>query len=384
MALGGDLSEAFRSETVRGVRGFFRVGQAREGAWWLIDPEGRAFFAAAVNEVEAGEAERMRRWNFNALGAGAAEELRGDGWPWVGTVDFCAAGPTIRAAGVRLPDVFDPQWHERAGERAAEVCAPWVEERALIGWLADDGIAWGRAGPTLLQVCLSLEPGFAAYHAAWEFVLALHRGSMAGLAKAWGAPIANKEVVREMTRADEALATRGYARDNARWTREFAQRYFATTAAAIRANDANHLVLGAREEPGAGAHEVNVSELAAAVADVAWVGFRDGGMLPAGPVWVGDFCWAREEFFGAAGVRRAGGLTTVERMLRKGRRELQRTIAHPAVVGCAWVRWRDRAGERAPLGSGLVRADGTEAREHAELVADIQRRIGSLRSFSAS
>jgi len=380
MALAGDLSEEVRSETVRGRAGFFRVGQARDGAWWLIDAEGRPFFAAAANEAEAGAAERLRNWNFTTLGAGAAEALREDGWPWVGTVDFCGAGPVIRAAGVRVPDVFDPDWERRARGRAAEVCASSAAERALVGWLADDGIAWGRGGVTLLQVCLSLEPGFAAYHAAWEFVLALHRGRIEAMAKAWGVPIANKEVVREMTRADEALASRGYWRDNVQWTREMARRYFAGTAAAIRASDGNHLVLGAREEWNAGPAGANVSELAAAVSDVPWVSWREPGALSAGPVWVGDFCWAREEFYGGRG----GRLTTVERMLRKGRKELRRLIAAPAVVGYSWVRWRDRPGERAPLGSGLVRADGTEAREHTELVADINGRIGSLRGFSAS
>jgi len=380
MALAGDLPQEFRSETVRGRAGFFRVGQARDGAWWLIDPEGRAFFAAAVNEVEAEAAGRLRRWNFVTLGAGAAEGLRGEGWPWVGTVGFCGAGPVIRATGVRVPDVFDPDWEGRARERAAEVCGAGVEERAMIGWLADEAVGWGRGGVTLLQVCLSLEPGFAAYHAAWEFVLALHGGRMEALAKAWGVAVGNKEVVREMTRADEALATRGYWRDNVQWTREVARRYFAATAAAIRASDPNHLVLGAREEWGAGGAAAGVSELAAAVADVPWVSWREVGARCAGPVWVGDFCWAGEEFWGG----RAGRLTTVERMLRKGRKELRRLIAEPAVVGYSWVRWRDRAGERAPFGSGLVRADGSEAREHTELVADINRRIGSLRNFPAS
>ncbi len=380
MALPGDLSEEIRGETVRGRTGFFRVGQARDGAWWLIDAEGRPFFAAAVNEAEADAAERLRNWNFTTLGAGAAEELRGEGWPWVGTVDFCAVGPVIRAAGVRVPDVFDPDWEERASQRAAEVCAAQGDARDLVGWLADDGLGWGRGGVTLLQVCLSLEPGFAAYHAAWEFVLALHRGRMEALAKAWGVPMGNKEVVRAMTRADEALATRGYLRDNVQWTREMARRYFAGTAAAIRASDGNHLVLGAREVGSAGAAGAGVSELAAAAADVPWVSFRELGTWGTGPVWVGDFCWAREEFYGGRGSR----LTTVERMLRKGRKELRRTIAAPAVVGYSWAQWRDRAGERAPFGSGLVRVDGREAREHTELVADINGRIGSLRGFSAS
>ena len=60
-------------------------------------------------------------------------------------------------------------------------------------------------GPSLLQLCLSLEPNFAAYHAAWEFALALHGGKLAALARAWGAPLANKEVVRELTRTEQGF-----------------------------------------------------------------------------------------------------------------------------------------------------------------------------------
>ena len=58
--------------------------------------------------------------------------------------------------------------------------------------------------------------------------------------------LANKEVVREMTRVETGLATRGYLRDHSRWTQEFARRYFATTSAALREADENHLVLGCR------------------------------------------------------------------------------------------------------------------------------------------
>ena len=37
-----------------------------------------------------------------------------------------------------------------------------------------------RGRPSLLQLCLSLEPNFSAYHAAWEFALALHGGIAGG------------------------------------------------------------------------------------------------------------------------------------------------------------------------------------------------------------
>ena len=43
------------------------------------------------------------------------------------------------------------------------------------------------------------------------------------LARAWGVALPNKEVVRELTRAEEGIGSRGYLRDEARWTREFAR-----------------------------------------------------------------------------------------------------------------------------------------------------------------
>ena len=144
----------------------------------------------------------------------------------------------ITGGGLRLPDVFDPEWPRLAAERAIEVCAAQKDCRELIGWVTDSRLEWAltaHAGrPSLLQLCLSLEPSFPAYHAAWEFVLALHSGRLDTLAHAWGAPIANKEVVREMTRAEQGLRTRGYLRDEARWAREFARRYFTTTSSAVR------------------------------------------------------------------------------------------------------------------------------------------------------
>ncbi|MFM9092991.1 MAG: hypothetical protein ACKOUK_14790, partial [Verrucomicrobiota bacterium] len=64
------------------------------------------------------------------------------------------------------------------------------------------------------------------------------------MARAWGQDWAHRERVRELTRAEQGIATRGYLRDAERWTREFARRYFTAAAAAIRAVDPNHLVLG--------------------------------------------------------------------------------------------------------------------------------------------
>ena len=396
----------FRPGSLRGAEGFYRAAQDEAGHWWLLDPAGHAFFARAVQGVARGSdpaavagedpAVRLWRWGFNAVGAGGDGTGREDGLPYFGSVDFCRAGVPIVARGLRLPDVFAPDWPRLAAERALEVCTSHAAATELIGWITDEAAGWAQhrapARPSLLQLCLSLEPGFATYHAAWEFVLALHGGRIESLARAWGVPLANKEVVRELTRGEKALATRGYHRDEVRWTRELARRYFATTAAAIRAADPHHLVLGCRFNGPVGA-----AVLAEATFPVLDAAMPDWSELPpvnaVGPVIAGNVDWTGEAFWqaplapnarpaGAAGtmigVTKARTLTSVERMLCRGRAALERTARHPAVTGYVWRQWQDEPGEQPPFAKGLVHLNGTEAREHTELLAQINRRADSL------
>ena len=388
--------EVFREDTARGRPGFFRAGQDATGRWWLLDPDGAAFFAKAVQHVQAAggqgdgalpidSAARLRHWGFNAVGVGSGTVGRDDGMPFMASVDFCDAAPAVIGPGVRLPDVFAPDWPRLANEHALVRCAPLAGCRALLGWVTDGAVAWAQpslAGrPSLLQLCLSLEPGFAAYHAAWEFVLALHGGRMDLVARAWGASLANKEVVRELTRAEEGLGTRGYLRDEARWTREFARRYFTTTAAAIRAADPNHLVLGCPFTGVVGAGVL--AECSYPAIDVAMPDWRElpvvaDGEAPA-PVIAGNVSWVTPEFLKLPAAARVLRLTSVEWMLRRGRAALERAARHPAVVGYTWGEWQDEPGAQPPFARGLVHLNGTEAREHTELLAHFNQRAETLR-----
>ncbi|MES2697954.1 MAG: hypothetical protein V4773_31120 [Verrucomicrobiota bacterium] len=390
---------AFRAAAWRGTEGFFRVGQDETGRWMLVDPESRPFVCKAVHGMRgpaaAADGEgapdsvaRLRRWGFNVLGAGSDAAARDEGLAFMGTVDFVRTSGAIVFGDVRLPDVFDPDWPQRAGARAHEVCAPLAEERNVLGWLTDDHASWAQPAasgrPSLLQVCLSLEPGFAAYHAAWEFVLALHGGRMDALARAWGVSLANKEVVRELTRAEEGLATRGYLRDEARWTREFARRYFTTTAAAIREAAPHHLVLGCRF---AGATSPTVlAECAYPAVDLPLRDWRDlptvGEGEQATPLLATQVNWVSAEFTKLPAAARVLRLTSVEWMLRRARTALDRMARHPAVVGYAWERWQDEPGEQPPFARGLVHVNGTEAREHTELLTQFNGRVESLRGAS--
>lgn len=383
-----------RPGAVRGVEGFFRVSREPAGSWWLQEPTGRPIFIRAAHGLSAEDTPRdgapapdpvgrLRKWGFNAAGVSRGTIGRDDGLPYFATVEFCAAGPVIVGPGVRLPDVFDPEWPRLVAVRAAEVCAPLAGDAALIGWVTDDALAWGQpaaghARPTLLQLCLSLEPSLAAYHAAWEFVLASHGGRLEAVARAWGVPIANKEVVREMTRAELGVATRGYLRDEANWTRELARRYFSTTSTAIRRADANHLVFGCRFRTPVGAQVL--AECVYPAVDAAMPDWRElpaPGAATNTPVLAGEVGWADAGALG--GARRRGRLTTLERTLRGARGALERLAGHPAVVGYAWGQWRDEPGEQPPFARGLVHVNDAEAREHTELLADFNLRAETLR-----
>jgi hypothetical protein len=397
MAESSDLSRDYKTETLRGAAGFFRVGQAQTGSWSLINPAGQPFFATAVNEVQRLEISsldpvpRLRRWGFNTLGAGSSMELRDEGLAWIAAANFSATSPLIHASGIRLPDVFDLSWPASTLHHAELACGALAGRPDLLGWLTDDDLGWGCPGggerPSLLQTCLSLEPGFAAYHAAWEFVLAPHRGRLPGLAKAWAHPIENKEVVRELTRSDRTLTSRGYLKDNARWTREFAQRYFSATLAALRTFDPNHLILGLGHTVslrGAAHHPLPgvVVETMVNGVDLPWIPLQEFSRHSDRAVFISDFNSVTPEFLEGRGLR-VPGTTSVERMLRKSRAALRRLVVHPAVVGYAWRRWMDLPGEQPPFASGLIHLNDAEAREHTELVADINRRINTLRSSSS-
>lgn len=423
----GKLSD-FKTENIVGAPGFVRVGQNSAGQWWLIDANGRPFFSrgvAAVNrsgragggagssnayelavEQHYGPAdspgfvhatlERLRSWHCNTLGAGSGPEFFNCGLFSTETVGFRQAAPetTIKLGGALLPDVFDPRWIAGCDTLAAEICALRRNHRELIGYFTDHGLQWAqprppgpvlrRERPSLLQICLSLEPGFPAYHAAWEFVLAAHAGELASLAQAWEiAP--KKEALRQLTLADTPLLSDGYRRDQERFTREFAHRYFHTCAAAIRRYDPSHLVLGCAFESSPGA--VVLAESVSPAVDVLTIACDDVKLFEmvdayaratSLPIFLAEFSWAGEAFAQKQPHERRR-LTKIEHMLANGRTAITRACTHPALVGYLWSRWADTDGDEPPFGRGLIHVDDREAREHTELFADLNARAESLR-----
>ncbi len=387
-----DLS-SFRPETVRGRAGFCRVGKTKAGQWWFLDAGNRPFWLKAVAGGGDDEAARGRSWGVNTATVPWNADVGAGQLMAMVDADFGAAGAAvIRSHGVRLPDVFDGGWSAACETRTAEIGRRWAGRAEVVGVFTDDALGWGepRAGrPSLLQVCLSLEPRFAAYHSAWEFVLAQHGGDFGVLTRAWGVDWVNREGVRRRTVADEALASAGYLRDQDRFAREFARRYFTTTAEALRRHDPDHLVLGCRfaQPPGAavlaecGYPRVDVVSWRCGAEEWA-AGARGYLKTDTNPQLLTGFVLG-EERARAVPVEGRGGPTRLERRLRDGRRALMAACEHPGVVGYEWARWADGEDDQPPFGKGLVHVDGREALENTELVAQVNARAERLRAAKA-
>jgi len=109
-----------------------------------------------------------------------------------------------------------------------------------------------------------------------------------------------------------------------------------------------------------------------------WLELPPADAIATQPVLANDVAWVEDERSRPGARARTPRLTTFERMLRRSRTTIDRMARHPAVVGYAWSQWEDAAGEQPPFARGLVHANGSEAREHTEVLAAFNARAEEL------
>jgi hypothetical protein len=215
--------------------GYFRVGE-RDGASWLIDPDGGRFLSKGVNTVDINQDKirdtervpyaetclrkygsqeswrkavnaRLASWGVNTLGSWSDTAVATAGpAPLAVTPNIDLAMSFAWERKQAFPDVFDPEFEAHVRRRARELCAPRRDEKNIIGWFIDNELRWGPDWR-----------GTEELHALFLNYAATSPGRRAA--------------------ADA---------DPASFTAQVAERYFALTTAAIRAADPNHLVLGCR------------------------------------------------------------------------------------------------------------------------------------------
>ncbi len=206
--------------------GFFRT--AFDGhRWWLVTPDGAPFYSTGVNHVTADNdvdrrtgacpycqavaagypsvdawrdatVTRLRAWGFNTIGS------------WSDTDRFAPRMPSTYLLGMAsTDDWFSDAFAQHAASVAASTVAPRRDDPNLIGWVTDSELRWGpdwRGQGQLLDEYAQLPPGSPGRAVADRHV---------------GDPIG--------------------------FLAELAERYFAVTTAAIRAQDPNHLILGVKQ-----------------------------------------------------------------------------------------------------------------------------------------
>ena len=289
----------FDGKTVRGKEGFFRVGRSVNGKWWLIDPNGRAFYhmgCTGLNaggqggrrtglspvpaETAAGWVAYLRQWGFNAMGSWTTPEFFDKHMPYADIVD----GGYLKPGSLfyRFPDIFDGAWRAAYEDKVSKMCPPNRDNRMCIGYFLENETgfmemlgpeqkivancpAYRTAGALpedrlllpaeprlnarglgLLQYCLSLPDDRAACKKAWEFLLARHGGKIANVARSWGVKLADRGDVRKLSANDVVLCSNGYMADHWDFLRLWAEEYFRFCVDTIRKYDPNHMILGMR------------------------------------------------------------------------------------------------------------------------------------------
>ncbi len=262
--------------------GFFRT-EHRDGAWWLVTPDGRGYYAVGVSHVRftgqgcerlgyspyeeackvkygSPEAwtdatvERLSQWGFNMLGELCDRSLRHRG---LVHTDFRPVGylfakkdglptPSPQAFTV-FPNVFSPEWPRHCEAVAREWCAPQKDDPALLGYFLDNELTWfGPIGREWGLFCEAWKkPAEDPAKQAWIQFLQERLESPADMEEHWRIRVGSWQELADHTDARPPLTPR--ARElTTEWLREVARAYFEPLVSAIRRHDPNHLILGVR------------------------------------------------------------------------------------------------------------------------------------------
>jgi hypothetical protein len=218
--------------------GFFHTEQI-QGRWWLVSPEGNAFFSKGVDHVSFAPesdsapeaphdlaawaktaAEQLGGWNFNTLGAWSSTQMYTVGLAYAPMVDVAAsAGRDVWLKG-GVVDYFSAEFQQAADRAAQRICAPRAKDPWVLGYFTDNELRWGadwRGTSSLLEAYLKMPATAPGYQKASAFLTA---------------------------RGHEPSSLS--AEDKSEFLGLAAAEYARVASEAIRGTDPNHLVLGCR------------------------------------------------------------------------------------------------------------------------------------------
>ncbi|MBT4818090.1 MAG: hypothetical protein HON70_20455, partial [Lentisphaerae bacterium] len=269
--------------------GFFHT-ERKWGRWWIIDPNGDAFWAVATDHCKyqghwcqdlgyspyhrkmvatygSDEAwaksatDRLREWGFNTLGAGAGKTTHYKGLSHTLFTSlgghFCHLGADFRISYPEnekptpcsyFPNVFHPRFAEYCDLRAEEMCAPNREDPWLIGYFLDNELKWwGKSAANaygLFEDTMAKPAGHSAKVALVNWLKKRYKW-VSSFNRDWGADVESFEAMLELTELT-GTNTEWVENDKVEFVRLIVDRYFRIGTEAIRRHDPNHMVLGCR------------------------------------------------------------------------------------------------------------------------------------------
>lgn len=299
--------------------------------------------------------ERLRAWGFNTIGnwsdpaLGQAHRL-----PYTRSINIGGDYANV-ASGYdywgRMPDPFDPRFVKAADAAAAKASADVRDDPWLLGYFADNELAWAGVGPQgRWGLAIGTLAGDAASPAKQAFIAWLRKKYVAPqtLGSAWGIALESWDALNATGFAAPVPneAHPAITDDYRAWLRRYADTYFRTVAEAIRRHDPHHLFLGGR-------FAVNTPEAVAACAqycdvvsfniyaDLPQHGFDAVAMKALDkPVLIGEFHFGSDDR-GPFGK----GVVSVASEQDRGKayaRFLAAAADNPQIVGAHWFQYTDQ------------------------------------------
>jgi hypothetical protein len=292
---GGTRSKRFEAT------GFFRT--EHDGTrWWLVDPDGCAFFSVGLDCVRSGESgavlpgmERLHTWLPPADGPfapavgrrgetlmidfGKANLIRAFGDDWRSSWRELTLGrmrdwrfntianwseldtlrpiqlpyviqlsryPTTRTLLFRdFPDVFAPEFRE-AARRYARALEPVKDDPYLIGYFLANEPLWGFGRFNLASEMLEANPGTATRRELSSWLRRKYEDDLGAWSRAWGRSFESFDVLVTGTFRRMADTSRAAGDDLWEFSRVMVRTYIGVPCEEVRRVDPNHLNLGLR------------------------------------------------------------------------------------------------------------------------------------------
>lgn len=226
--------------------GFFHAEQLG-GRWWLVTPEGNAFYTIGLRGADPEDAARFKAWGFNATYGGSGRNPLADaGVPYVLPMTrFMRLAPDLPIPPtpgfppwVRFYDVFHPDWPAQCEAYAEENLKPLADDPYLIGYfIGNEPMLHGWLEGVLLTA-----PDAPARKAFVEVARRFYADKPGRLEKDWQR--------YNVTAVDDLLQVHGKPPSapglREAWDAAMAERAFSVVAAAGRKAAPNHMNMGVK------------------------------------------------------------------------------------------------------------------------------------------